>query len=178
MYPKGGISPKRGQKHPLAPPWNEPCYLITHGFHDIQNILSIAFNESSVYHCIVLCNIFWSSSAVLKVCTWVMAYFSKCMWRSRVILQSVSTFHLQRDKLLYDVTIEDMNSYWYHVCLYYIIHCQGNYDAHVRTRSELEENQMKRYQWEKDQMQHMKVRHWWDIRGSTYIIVIEAIKLS
>ncbi len=27
----------------------------------------------------------------------------------------------------------------------------------MKTRSELEENQMKRYQWEKDQMQHMKV---------------------
>lgn len=32
----------------------------------------------------------------------------------------------------------------------------GNYDAYVKTRSELEENQMKRYQWERDQMQHMK----------------------
>ncbi|XP_064401533.1 ATP-binding cassette sub-family F member 2-like [Halichondria panicea] len=32
----------------------------------------------------------------------------------------------------------------------------GNYDAYMKTRSELEENQMKRYQWEKDQMQHMK----------------------
>ena len=27
----------------------------------------------------------------------------------------------------------------------------------MRTRAELEENQMKRYQWEQDQMQHMKV---------------------
>ena len=35
---------------------------------------------------------------------------------------------------------------------------KGNYDAYVKTRAELEENQMKRYQWEKDQMQHMKVR--------------------
>lgn len=35
---------------------------------------------------------------------------------------------------------------------------QGNYDAFMKTRSELEENQMKRYQWEKDQMHHMKVR--------------------
>ncbi|CAI8033118.1 ATP-binding cassette sub-family F member 2 [Geodia barretti] len=34
--------------------------------------------------------------------------------------------------------------------------CQGNYDAYVKTRSELEEHQMKRYNWEKDQMQHMK----------------------
>lgn len=39
------------------------------------------------------------------------------------------------------------------------MHCvchQGNYDAYVKTRSELEEHQMKRYHWEKDQMQHMK----------------------
>ena len=36
---------------------------------------------------------------------------------------------------------------------------QGNFDAFVKTRSELEENQMKRYQWERDQMQHMKVSH-------------------
>ena len=39
----------------------------------------------------------------------------------------------------------------------YLICTQGNYDAYVRTRAELEENQMKRYQWEQDQMQHMKV---------------------
>ena len=37
------------------------------------------------------------------------------------------------------------------------LHCQGNYDAYVKTRSELEEHQTKRYQWETDQMQHMKV---------------------
>jgi hypothetical protein len=34
---------------------------------------------------------------------------------------------------------------------------QGNYDAYVRTRFELEENQMKRYKWEQDQISHMKV---------------------
>ena len=38
-------------------------------------------------------------------------------------------------------------------------HLQGNYDSYMKTRSELEENQMKRYQWERDQMQHMKVRN-------------------
>ncbi|PIK53867.1 putative ATP-binding cassette sub-family F member 2 [Apostichopus japonicus] len=32
----------------------------------------------------------------------------------------------------------------------------GNYDSYVKTRSELEENQMKRYQWEQDQITHMK----------------------
>ena len=33
----------------------------------------------------------------------------------------------------------------------------GNYDAFVRTRLELLENQAKRYQWEQDQIAHMKV---------------------
>ncbi|XP_070566037.1 ATP-binding cassette sub-family F member 2-like [Ptychodera flava] len=32
----------------------------------------------------------------------------------------------------------------------------GNYDAYVRTRLELEENQMKRYNWEQAQIAHMK----------------------
>lgn len=32
----------------------------------------------------------------------------------------------------------------------------GNYDTYVQTRGELEENQMKRYKWEQDQIQHMK----------------------
>lgn len=33
----------------------------------------------------------------------------------------------------------------------------GNYDAFIRTRLELLENQMKQYQWEQDQIAHMKV---------------------
>ena len=33
----------------------------------------------------------------------------------------------------------------------------GNYDAFTRTKMELEENQAKRYQWEQDQIAHMKV---------------------
>lgn len=32
----------------------------------------------------------------------------------------------------------------------------GNYDQYVKTRAEKEENQMKRYQWEQDQIKHMK----------------------
>lgn len=32
----------------------------------------------------------------------------------------------------------------------------GNYDQFVRTRAELEENQMKRYHWEQEQVRHMK----------------------
>lgn len=34
---------------------------------------------------------------------------------------------------------------------------QGNYDQYVKTRLELEENQMKRFHWEQDQIAHMKV---------------------
>lgn len=32
----------------------------------------------------------------------------------------------------------------------------GNYDSFIQTRMELEENQMKRYKWEQDQISHMK----------------------
>ncbi|XP_071102777.1 ATP-binding cassette sub-family F member 2-like [Haliotis cracherodii] len=32
----------------------------------------------------------------------------------------------------------------------------GNYDTYMQTRMELEENQMKRYKWEQDQISHMK----------------------
>jgi ATP-binding cassette, subfamily F, member 2 len=32
----------------------------------------------------------------------------------------------------------------------------GNYDTYVRTREELEENQMKKYKWEQAQISHMK----------------------
>ena len=32
----------------------------------------------------------------------------------------------------------------------------GNYDAYVRTRCELEENQMKRHNWQQGQIKHMK----------------------
>ena len=47
------------------------------------------------------------------------------------------------------------------VCVYVVV-CtvQGNYDAYIRVRAELEENQMKKYQWEQDQMKHMKVSPW------------------
>lgn len=35
----------------------------------------------------------------------------------------------------------------------------GNYDAFIRTRMELLENQMKQYNWEQDQINHMKVMY-------------------
>lgn len=36
---------------------------------------------------------------------------------------------------------------------------KGNYDQYVKTREELEENQMKRFNWEQDQIAHMKVNN-------------------
>lgn len=35
---------------------------------------------------------------------------------------------------------------------------KGNYDQYIKTREELEENQMKRFNWEQDQIAHMKVK--------------------
>lgn len=34
---------------------------------------------------------------------------------------------------------------------------KGNYDSYVKTRAELEENQMKQYSREQEQIKHMKV---------------------
>lgn len=46
----------------------------------------------------------------------------------------------------------------YHVCISSChVVVQGNYDQYVKTREELEENQMKRFNWEQDQIAHMKV---------------------
>ena len=33
----------------------------------------------------------------------------------------------------------------------------GNYDQYVQTRAEQEENQMKKWKWEQEQISHMKV---------------------
>ena len=38
-----------------------------------------------------------------------------------------------------------------------VLFTQGNYDSYVKTRAELEENQMKQYNREQDQIKHMKV---------------------
>lgn len=37
-----------------------------------------------------------------------------------------------------------------------LVYYGGNYDTYIRTREELLENQLKRYKWEQDQLQHMK----------------------
>ncbi|TYZ63310.1 hypothetical protein PybrP1_005942 [[Pythium] brassicae (nom. inval.)] len=37
-----------------------------------------------------------------------------------------------------------------------LVYYAGNYDTYVKTKAEKEENQMKRYNWEQDQIKHMK----------------------
>ena len=46
--------------------------------------------------------------------------------------------------------------YW---IAYNISLLQGNYDSFVQTKSELDENQQKRYKKEQDEIAHMKVLH-------------------
>ena len=41
----------------------------------------------------------------------------------------------------------------------WVLFCQGNYDSFVQTKSELDENQQKRYKKEQDEIAHMKVSH-------------------
>jgi ATP-binding cassette subfamily F protein 2 len=38
-----------------------------------------------------------------------------------------------------------------------LVYYSGNYDSFVQTKNELEEEQMKRYKWEQDQIKQMKV---------------------
>lgn len=79
----------------------------------------------------------------LEACVWLeeeLKTYSKCLIvvsHSQDFMNSVCTniIHWQQQKLNY---------------------YGGNYDAYVKTRSELEENQTKRYEWEQDQIKHMK----------------------
>ena len=41
--------------------------------------------------------------------------------------------------------------------MFYFCTSKGNYDSYVKTRAELEENQMKQYSREQEQIKHMKV---------------------
>ncbi|CAI9727681.1 ATP-binding cassette sub-family F member 2-like [Octopus vulgaris] len=43
-----------------------------------------------------------------------------------------------------------------HMHLRKLIYYGGNFDAYIQTRNEVEENQMKKYKWEQDQIAHMK----------------------
>lgn len=58
-----------------------------------------------------------------------------------------------RGRLLLNICVPPC---WMTVQIYF--HYKGNYDQYVKTRQELEENQMKRFNWEQDQIAHMKVK--------------------
>lgn len=79
----------------------------------------------------------------LEACVWLeeeLKEYTKCLVivsHSQDFLNGVCTnmIHWQQKKLVY---------------------YGGNYDAFIKTKAELEENQMKRYNWEQEQMKHMK----------------------
>lgn len=79
----------------------------------------------------------------LEACVWLETYLSEypkiliLISHSQDFLNNVCThiIHLQNKKLNY---------------------YSGNFDSFVKTRAEKEENQMKRYEWEQDQIAHMK----------------------
>uniref|UniRef100_A0A3B3VG12 ATP binding cassette subfamily F member 2 n=1 Tax=Poecilia latipinna TaxID=48699 RepID=A0A3B3VG12_9TELE len=84
---------------------------------------------------------------------------SCCCWTSR---RTTWTWTLVFKRIL--VLISHSQDFLNGVCTN-IIHLHqrklkyytGNYDQYVKTRAELEENQMKRFNWEQDQIAHMKV---------------------
>jgi ATP-binding cassette subfamily F protein 2 len=43
-----------------------------------------------------------------------------------------------------------------HICIGQLMNYRGNYDQYIKTRAEKEENQMKRFHWEQEQIKHMK----------------------
>lgn len=55
----------------------------------------------------------------------------------------------------------------------------GNYDAFVRTRLELLENQMKQYNWEQDQINHMKVNYITIYKHQTnYVLILFNFRIT
>uniref|UniRef100_A0AC34Q5D8 ABC transporter domain-containing protein n=1 Tax=Panagrolaimus sp. JU765 TaxID=591449 RepID=A0AC34Q5D8_9BILA len=79
----------------------------------------------------------------LDACVWLegeLANYKRCLFiisHSQDFMNNVCTnvVHLFQKKLIY---------------------YSGNYDTFIKTRAEQLENQMKRYKWEQDQLQHMK----------------------
>lgn len=79
----------------------------------------------------------------LEACVWLeeeLKEYPKCLVivsHSQDFMNGVCTniIHWQKSKLVY---------------------YSGNYDTYCKTRSDLEENQMKKYNWEQDQIKHMK----------------------
>ncbi len=61
---------------------------------------------------------------------------------------------------------------FYTLVIYSTCSFQGNFDSYIKTRAELEENQMKQYNWEQDQIKHMKVRLSTHLHEDNYILFL------
>ena len=105
----------------------------------------------------------------LEACVWLGKKFSILISRVFFILYFLFLFSIIIEEELRNykqilVLISHSQDFMNGVCTQ-VIHLNkqrleyygGNYDAFVRTRAELMENQEKRYQWEQDQIAHMKV---------------------
>ncbi|CCI10906.1 hypothetical protein ABG067_003875 [Albugo candida] len=79
----------------------------------------------------------------MEAVVWLEDYLSK--WKKILLLISHSQeFMNEVCTNIIDLTSRKLEYY------------AGNYDTYVKTKLEKEENQMKRYQWEQDQIKHMK----------------------
>ena len=86
-------------------------------------------------------------------------FFLSSMRRINRVLQSMKTLLLERLAsdpyvVLKEIEISIHNQKNYNDDIFVVI--AGDYDTYVRTRAELEENQMKKYRWEQDQIANMK----------------------
>lgn len=79
----------------------------------------------------------------MEACVWLEDYLSK--WTKILLLISHSQDFMNNVCTnIIDLTQRKLEYY------------TGNFDTYVRTKAEKEENQMKRYNWEQDQIKHMK----------------------
>ena len=86
-------------------------------------------------------------------------FFLSSMRRINRVLQSMKTLLLERLAsdpyvVFKEIEISIHNQKNYNDDIFVVI--AGDYDTYVRTRAELEENQMKKYRWEQDQIANMK----------------------
>ena len=90
----------------------------------------------------------------MEAVVWLEEYLAN--WKKILFMVSHSQDFLN-NVCTHTVHLHDKKLYYY----------TGNYDSFVQTRAELEEEQMKRYAWEQDQIKQMKVR-WLESSTASY----------